>query len=55
LPKTVDTPLQGTAQAFQNSLNTQPMLIAAAIFAVYVVLGILYEGFIHSVTRRTRS
>jgi hydrophobe/amphiphile efflux-1 (HAE1) family protein len=50
LPKTVETSFQGTAQAFQSSLSTQPLLIAAAIFAVYVVLGVLYESFIHPVT-----
>src|SRR5262249_40188682 len=41
---------QGTAQAFQSSLSTQPLLIAAAIFAVYVVLGVLYESFVHPIT-----
>jgi hydrophobe/amphiphile efflux-1 (HAE1) family protein len=50
LPRTVETTFQGTAQAFQGSLRTQPMLIAAAFFAVYVVLGILYESFIHPIT-----
>jgi hydrophobe/amphiphile efflux-1 (HAE1) family protein len=50
LPKTVLTSFQGTAQAFQSSLSTEPLLIAAAIFAVYVVLGILYESFVHPVT-----
>jgi hydrophobe/amphiphile efflux-1 (HAE1) family protein len=50
LPKTVETSFQGTAQAFQQSLASQPLLIAAAIFAVYVVLGILYESFIHPIT-----
>jgi len=50
LPKTVETSFQGTAEAFQSSLSTQPLLIAAAIFAVYVVLGVLYESFIHPVT-----
>jgi HAE1 family hydrophobic/amphiphilic exporter-1 len=50
LPKTVQTSFQGAAQAFQSSLSTQPLLIAAAIFAVYVVLGILYESFIHPIT-----
>jgi hydrophobe/amphiphile efflux-1 (HAE1) family protein len=50
LPKTVETSFQGTAQAFQSSLSTQPLLIAAAIFAVYVVLGVLYESFIHPIT-----
>jgi multidrug efflux pump subunit AcrB len=50
LPNTVETSFQGLAQAFQGSLSTQPFLIAAAIFAVYVVLGILYESFVHPVT-----
>jgi multidrug efflux pump subunit AcrB len=50
LPKTVETSFQGTAQAFQSSLSSQPLLILAAIFAVYVVLGVLYESFVHPVT-----
>jgi len=50
LPKTVETSFQGTAQAFQSSLSTQPLLILAAIFAVYVVLGVLYESFVHPIT-----
>jgi multidrug efflux pump subunit AcrB len=50
MPNTIETSFQGTAQAFQSSLSTQPLLIAAAIFAVYVVLGILYESFIHPIT-----
>jgi multidrug efflux pump subunit AcrB len=50
MPKTVETSFQGTASAFQSSLSTQPLLIAAAIFAVYVVLGILYESFVHPIT-----
>jgi hydrophobe/amphiphile efflux-1 (HAE1) family protein len=50
LPNTVQTSFQGTASAFESSLSTQPLLIAAAIFAVYVVLGILYESFIHPIT-----
>ena len=49
-PLTLQTSFQGTAQEFQNSLATQPVLIAAALFAVYVVLGILYESFIHPFT-----
>lgn len=40
----------GTAQAFQNSLKTQPLLILAALAAVYIVLGILYESYIHPIT-----
>src|SRR6202034_3202767 len=50
LPDTVQTSFQGTASEFQRSLSTQPLLIAAALFAVYVVLGILYESFIHPFT-----
>jgi len=42
--------LQGTAQAFQASLATQPLLILAALLAVYIVLGILYESYIHPIT-----
>lgn len=40
----------GTAQAFQNSLKTQPILILAALAAVYIVLGILYESYVHPIT-----
>jgi hydrophobe/amphiphile efflux-1 (HAE1) family protein len=50
IPATLMGTFQGTAQAFQASLTTEPLLIAAAIFAVYVVLGVLYESFIHPVT-----
>jgi len=41
---------QGTAQAFQASLSSMPLLIAAAILVVYIVLGILYESYIHPIT-----
>jgi hydrophobe/amphiphile efflux-1 (HAE1) family protein len=41
---------QGSAKVFETSLSTQPYLIAAAIIAVYIVLGILYESFIHPIT-----
>lgn len=50
LPATVSTGFQGTAQVFQDSLKGQGVLILAAIFAAYVVLGILYESFIHPIT-----
>ena len=50
IPPTLQTSFQGTAQAFQRSLATQPLLIAAALFAVYIVLGVLYESFIHPFT-----
>ncbi|GGF61046.1 acriflavine resistance protein B [Azorhizobium oxalatiphilum] len=49
-PITLIGTFQGTAQAFQDSLRTQPYLIAAAIIAVYIILGILYESFIHPLT-----
>lgn len=50
LPETVRGSFQGTAQAFQASLENQPYLIAAALLTVYVVLGMLYESLIHPVT-----
>jgi multidrug efflux pump subunit AcrB len=42
--------LQGTAQAFQQSLGTVPLLILAALIVVYLILGILYESYIHPLT-----
>jgi len=50
MPSTVTASFQGTAAEFQSSLASQPLLIAAAIFAVYIVLGVLYESFIHPFT-----
>ncbi len=50
VPSTLSGGFQGTAQAFQSSLSTQPYLIAAALVAVYIVLGVLYESFIHPIT-----
>src|SRR5204863_3898353 len=41
---------QGTAQAFQASLRNEPLLILAALVTVYIVLGVLYESYIHPVT-----
>jgi hydrophobe/amphiphile efflux-1 (HAE1) family protein len=49
-PATLVTSFQGTAQEFQSSLGTEPLLIAAALFVVYIVLGVLYESFIHPIT-----
>ncbi len=49
-PGTIRGSFQGTAQAFQSSLATQPYLILAALIAVYVVLGLLYESYIHPLT-----
>jgi multidrug efflux pump len=50
LPASVRPTFQGTAQAFQSSLANEPMLILAALVAVYIVLGILYESYIHPIT-----
>jgi len=50
MPSTVHATFQGTAQAFQESLKNEPYLILAAIVAVYIVLGILYESLIHPLT-----
>ncbi len=50
VPVTVHTTFQGTAQAFQDSQASQLFLIVAALIAVYIVLGILYESFIHPIT-----
>jgi multidrug efflux pump len=50
LPETVRGSFAGTAQTFQASLANEPILIAAALGAVYIVLGILYESFIHPIT-----
>jgi HAE1 family hydrophobic/amphiphilic exporter-1 len=50
LPATVTTSFQGAAQVFQDSLKGQWILVLAAIFAAYVLLGILYESFIHPIT-----
>ena len=50
VPPTVNGSFQGTAQAFQASLSSMPLLVAAAILVVYIVLGILYESYIHPIT-----
>ena len=50
LPTAIRGSFQGTAQAFQASLANQPLLIAAALIAVYIVLGVLYESYIHPIT-----
>jgi hydrophobe/amphiphile efflux-1 (HAE1) family protein len=49
-PATLHGAFQGTAQAFQASLTSTPLLILAAVVVVYVVLGMLYESFIHAIT-----
>jgi multidrug efflux pump len=50
MPATIHATFQGTAQAFQDSLSSEPVLILAALAAVYIVLGILYESYIHPIT-----
>src|SRR5438046_3514500 len=50
LPATINTAFQGTAQAFQASLQGMGVLLVLAIFVIYLVLGILYESFIHPLT-----
>jgi len=50
MPASIHTSFQGTAAAFRNSLSTEPWLILAAIVTVYIVLGVLYESYIHPIT-----
>src|SRR4029077_9650161 len=50
LPQSIRGSFQGTAQAFQASLANQPLLILAALAAVYIVLGVLYESYVHPLT-----
>ena len=50
MPANVHGAFAGTAQAFQKSLQTEPLLILAALAAVYIVLGMLYESFVHPIT-----
>ncbi len=50
LPRSIDAGFQGTAAAFQASLTNTPLLILAALVTVYIVLGVLYESYIHPIT-----
>jgi multidrug efflux pump len=50
LPSSITSSFQGAAQAFQDSLSSEVYLLIAALIAVYIVLGVLYESFIHPVT-----
>ncbi len=50
MPASIHTSFQGTAAAFRNSLSSEPLLILAAIITVYIVLGVLYESYIHPIT-----
>jgi multidrug efflux pump len=50
VPPSLQGSFQGTAKEFQESLNNQPMLILAALVTIYIVLGVLYESYIHPIT-----
>src|SRR4029453_4887133 len=50
LPASFESGFQGTAQAFQTALANEPVLILAAVITVYLVLGVLYESYIHPIT-----
>ncbi len=50
VPPTLNASFQGTAKAFKASLSSMPLLVAAAILVVYIVLGVLYESYIHPIT-----
>jgi multidrug efflux pump len=50
MPASIHTSFQGTAAAFRNSLSSEPLLILAAIITVYIVLGVLYESYVHPIT-----
>jgi multidrug efflux pump len=50
MPPSIQADFQGTAASFRNSLSNEPLLILAALVTVYIVLGVLYESFIHPIT-----
>ena len=50
MPASINASFQGTAAAFQTSLSNEPLLILAALITVYIVLGVLYESYIHPIT-----
>src|SRR5204862_6111406 len=50
VPATIRGTFQGTAKAFQDSLSNQPFLILAALVTIYIVLGVLYESYVHPLT-----
>jgi multidrug efflux pump len=50
MPATIQSSFQGAARVFEQSLANQPILIAAAVLAVYIVLGVLYESYVHPIT-----
>jgi multidrug efflux pump len=50
MPSSIDANFQGTTEAFQDSLTSEPLLILGALVTVYIILGVLYESFIHPIT-----
>ena len=50
VPASIHGGFEGTAKAFQQSLGNELLLIAAALLAVYIVLGVLYESYVHPIT-----
>src|SRR6201987_689123 len=50
LPNTIATPFTGAAAEFRSSLTSEPLLILAAVVVIYIVLGVLYESYIHPIT-----
>ena len=50
MPASLQAGFQGTAASFTNSLSNEPILIVAALVTVYIVLGVLYESFVHPIT-----
>jgi multidrug efflux pump len=50
VPGTIRGTFQGTAKAYQDSLDNQPYLILAALVTIYIVLGVLYESYVHPLT-----
>ena len=50
MPASIHGSFQGTAKVFQQSLDNEPVLVAAALLAVYIVLGVLYESYVHPIT-----
>ena len=50
MPPSLQADFQGTAASFTNSLSNEPLLVLAALVTVYIVLGVLYESFVHPIT-----
>jgi multidrug efflux pump subunit AcrB len=50
LPETIETTFSGSAAEFRSSLKSEPFLLLAAVVVIYIVLGVLYESYIHPIT-----